>query len=164
MLQHPGIYGWPAKMNYIVSPLNHVIMSRSYTILYVDDDHDDLLIISDAFEKYTDNLRIVHAHNGHEGLQVLNNLQDKLPCLIIMDINMPLMDGKETLAAIRKNKIYDNIPIVIFSTSEKPEDKKFAASLDADFITKPIRYSAMEKLVSEFVEKCRFPSSATKHQ
>jgi CheY-like chemotaxis protein len=136
-------------------------MSRSYTILYVEDDPDDLLIIAEAFEKYTDNLKIIHAHQGYEALQLLNMLflQDKLPCLIIMDINMPIMDGKETLVAIRRHKTYDNIPIVIFSTSEKPEDKKFAADLEADYITKPIQFSAMEKLVGEFVEKCRFPSS-----
>jgi len=136
-------------------------MSRSYSILYVEDDPDDLLIIAEAFEKYTDNLKIIHAHQGYEALQVLNmlTLQDKLPCLIIMDINMPIMDGKETLVAIRRNRTYDNIPIVIFSTSEKPEDKKFAADLDADYITKPIQFSAMEKLVGEFVQKCRFPSS-----
>jgi len=136
-------------------------MTRSYSILYVEDDLDDLLIIAEAFEKHTDNLKIIHAHHGNEALQILNLLflQDKLPCLIIMDINMPIMDGKETLASIRRHKAYDNIPIVIFSTSEKPEDKKFAADLDADFITKPIQFSAMEKLVGEFVEKCRFPSS-----
>jgi CheY-like chemotaxis protein len=130
----------------------------------VEDDPDDLLIIADAFEKYTDNLRIVHAQNGYEALQILNMfcLQDKLPCLIIIDINMPVMNGKETLTEIRKNKAYDNIPIVIFSTSEKPEDKNFVSKLDADYITKPIQYSAVEKLVSEFVEKCRFPSSLKK--
>ena len=138
-------------------------MTRSYSILYVEDDADDLLIIAEAFEKYTDNLKIVHAHHGNEALQILNSLhlQDKLPCLIILDINMPIMDGKETLVEIRKKRAYDNIPIVIFSTSEKPEDKKFAESLDADYVTKPIQYSAMEKLVSDFVEKCRFPSLLT---
>ena len=130
---------------------------RSYTILYVEDDHDDLLIISEAFEKYTDHLTVVHAPHGYEALQILKKmrLDNKLPCLIILDINMPVMDGKETLSEIRKNDDYQNIPIVIFSTSRHLPDKEFAQNLDAAFISKPVQYSDMENLVKEFVQKCR---------
>ena|ERR1700730_8436990 len=132
-------------------------MNRSYTILYVEDDHDDLLIISEAFEKYTEHLTVIHAHHGYEALQILKkmNLNGKLPCLIILDINMPVMDGKETLSEIRRNEDYKSIPIVLFSTSRHVHDGKFAESLDADFITKPMQYSDMETLVKEFVQKCR---------
>ena len=132
-------------------------MKRSYTILYVEDDHDDLLIISEAFEKYTDHLIVVHAPHGREAMHILKSmsLNNKLPCLIILDINMPVMDGKETLSEIRKNKDYDNIPIVIFSTSRHLPDKEFAENLDATFISKPVQYLDMENLVKEFVAKCR---------
>ena len=132
-------------------------MKRSYTILYVDDDHDDLLIISEAFEKYTDHLTVVHARHGYEALQILKSMsqKNKLPCLIILDINMPVMDGKETLSEIRRNENYKNIPVVIFSTSRHLYEKKFAENLDAEFITKPIQYSHLESLVQEFVQKCR---------
>lgn len=82
-------------------------MKTSYTILYVDDDNDDLSIISEAFEKYTD-LRVVQANNGVEALQVLKHMAYKnvLPCLIILDINMPVMDGKQTLSQIKKTEEY----------------------------------------------------------
>ena len=137
-------------------------MSRSYTILYVDDDKDDLAVISDAFEKYTDHLRIIHAHNGFEGLQLLKLMKKSstLPCLIILDINMPVMDGKEALAEIRKNPDYKKIPVVVFSTSNKPSDRVFAESMGADFITKPSTYLKLESLVSEFVEKCLIEEKA----
>jgi CheY-like chemotaxis protein len=72
-------------------------VKKSYTILYVDDDIDDLLLISEAFQKYTDHLTVIHASNGVEGLKCLNKFlqQGKLPCLVILDINMPVMNGKE---------------------------------------------------------------------
>lgn len=131
-------------------------MRRSYTILYVDDDKDDLAVISDAFEKYTEHLRIVHAHNGFEALQVLKLMknQSSLPCLIILDINMPIMDGKQALVEIKKNPDFKKIPVVIFSTSDKPSDRQFAQGLGADYITKPTKYLEMEALVSQFVQKC----------
>ena len=131
-------------------------MRRSYTILYVDDDKDDLSVISDAFEKYTQHLKISHAHNGFEAMQVLKLMKtnSSLPCLIILDINMPVMDGKQTLMEIKNNPDYKNIPVVIFSTSDKPADRKFAKDLGADYITKPTKYLEMEALVAEFVQKC----------
>jgi CheY-like chemotaxis protein len=67
---------------------------------------------------------------------------------------MPVMDGKETLLEIRRNKSYQNIPVVIFSTSRHEYEKKFAENLGAEFISKPIKYSDMKSLVQEFVQKC----------
>jgi CheY-like chemotaxis protein len=133
-------------------------MLKSYTILYIDDDHDDLMLLAEAFEKHTDHLRVVHAYNGQEGIRVLDNMKRKssLPCLIILDINMPVMDGKEALKLIRANPAYQNIPVVMFSTSNNPFDKKFAEELGAEFITKPVSYIDMKSLVAEFASKCRF--------
>jgi CheY-like chemotaxis protein len=101
-------------------------MKGSYTILYIDDDDDDLMIVADAFERYTTNLRIIHAHNGFEGLRLLKEMAEekKLPCLIILDINMPVVDGKQTLIEIRKNSDYNDIPMALFTTSNNPADRK----------------------------------------
>src|SRR6478609_4637879 len=103
-------------------------MRKSYTILYMDDDHDDLQLISEAFLKYTEKLTIVHAYNGKEGLQILLKMMKnhELPCLVIIDINMPIMDGKETLAQIKSYKELNEMPIVMFSTSQNQEDYEFA--------------------------------------
>jgi CheY-like chemotaxis protein len=135
-------------------------MTRSYTILYADDDHEDLKMISEAFEKYTHHLKVAHAYNGTEALQLLRQMCDDgtAPCLIILDINMPKMNGIETLIEIRKIRECQHIPAILFSTSSKLIDKKFAESMGADFITKPAKYVDLEKLVGEFVEKCLIES------
>jgi len=131
-------------------------MKRSYTILYADDDHEDLKMISEAFEKYTEHLKVAHAYNGTEALQLLSQMCESgmTPCLIILDINMPKMNGIETLIEIRKVKECHHIPVILFSTSSQLIDKKIAERLGADFITKPAKYQDLEKLVGQFVEKC----------
>jgi CheY-like chemotaxis protein len=133
-------------------------MRKSYTILYVDDDHDDLMLIAEAFEKYTDHLKVIHAYNGFEAMQCLEKMEKlgSLPCLIILDINMPVMDGKVTLSRIKNSEKYRDIPAVMFSTSSSMTDKLYAENLGADFITKPVTYTDMESLVSQFAERCRF--------
>jgi DNA-binding response OmpR family regulator len=136
-------------------------MNTSYTILYIEDDQDDLMLIAEAFEKYTDHLRVLHAPNGYEGLLTLEKmkLQGSLPCLIILDINMPVMDGNETLRQLRSERDYAHLPVVMFSTSSNPADKTLALELNADFMTKPSSIKEMEALVSAFVNKCRISVS-----
>lgn len=132
-------------------------MKRSYTILYVDDDIDDLHFISDAFEKYTDHLTVIHANNGIEGLKVLEKMHNSgsLPCLLIIDINMPVMDGKQMLEQLRAKLPFKYLPVILFSTSQSEKDREFAKNHDADFISKPKKYNELESLVSDFVTKCR---------
>lgn len=132
-------------------------MKRSYTILYVDDDIDDLHLISDAFEKYTDHLIVLHACNGLEGLETLEKMHEagSLPCLLIIDINMPIMDGKQMLEKLRTHSLFKDLPVILFSTSNSENDKQFAERHDADFIPKPAKYSELKSLVSKFVSKCK---------
>lgn len=136
-------------------------MRKSYTILYVDDDQDDLMLIAEAFEKYTDHLRVIHAYNGFEALQCLSKMNEQglLPCLIILDINMPVMDGKVTLSKIKSSEKYSHIPVVMFSTSSSRADKSYAENLGADFITKPVTFGDMKSLVSQFAERCKFAAA-----
>src|ERR1700694_1872854 len=141
-------------------------MKHSYTILYVDDDHDDLLLISEAFLQFTEKLRVVHAFNGREGLQALKEMSaaHSLPCLVIMDINMPIMDRKEALVQMRKSEEFKTLPVVLFSTSNNSKDHQFAREWDADFITKPTNFSDMEGLVKQFVSRCVFELEQTTTQ
>jgi CheY-like chemotaxis protein len=138
-------------------------MKRSYTILYVDDDADDLMLIAEAFERYTDHLTVVHANNGVEGLRTLDKMykEHKLPCLVVIDINMPIMDGKQMLRKLRDHAGYKDLPVVMFSTSHSLQDHEFAETYDAEFVSKPSKYRELEALVEQFVSKCRFEAQKT---
>ena len=127
-----------------------------HTILYAEDDWDDVQFVKDCFKKYSDRIELVHAQNGSEALNVLADLQQKniVPCLIILDINMPLMDGRQALVKIKENSDFKTIPIVMFTTSNSHMDKEFAQKWGADFLTKPLRYSEVEGMAEEFVRRC----------
>ena len=131
-------------------------MPATHTIFYAEDDLDDLFIVKQAFQTYDGTIEIVHAHNGLEAMDVLQELcdQNTLPCLILLDINMPGMDGRETLIKIKGHEQLKNIPAIMFSTSSSSLDKEFAAKWNARFFTKPLVYSEMEKMVDMFVTLC----------
>src|SRR6476469_3055502 len=130
--------------------------SNKHTILYAEDDWDDVQFVKECFKKYNDKIELVHASNGSEALNILADLQQKSikPCLIILDINMALMDGRQALVKIKENPEFKKVPIVMFTTSNSHMDKEFAQKWGADFITKPLRYSEVEGLAEEFVRRC----------
>ena len=129
---------------------------HKHTILYAEDDADDLFMVQQALGKYDDTIHLVHALNGFEAIQQLQqmNFEGHLPCLVILDINMPGMDGKETLIRIRQTDAYKNLVVVLFTTSSSDGDKAFAKKWGAEFITKPLVYAELEVLARSFLNFC----------
>jgi CheY-like chemotaxis protein len=132
--------------------------ATKHVILYADDDHDDQLLVRQAFQKYDSTIHIVTAFDGSEALDYLNKLDDDdpLPCLIILDINMPGIDGKQALLKIKQTEKLKSIPIVMFSTSSGKMDKEFAAKWSAEFITKPLTHAELTTIADLFVQHCKF--------
>lgn len=131
--------------------------TSKHTILYAEDDLDDVFIVRQVFEKH-DHINVVHSSNGSEALAALENMvrQSFLPCLVILDINMPVMNGREALQAIRNHPQLYKLQVVLFTTSNSPSDIAFAENLNATLVTKPIEYSDLESIARKFVEKCNF--------
>lgn len=131
--------------------------TNKHTIIYADDDLDDLFIVKQAFEQH-DHISIVHAPDGKKTLLTLEEMlqENYLPCLVILDINMPVMNGKETLAAIRNHPHLKTLPVVLFTTSNNPTDIDFAKKMNAAFVTKPIEYADLENIARQFVDRCNF--------
>ena len=127
-----------------------------HIVLYADDDHDDILLIKEAFAKYAHSVEVITFPDGVEALHYLENLHplSAAPCLIILDINMPKMSGKEALVNIRQLSRFEEIPIVIFSTSSLPSDKEFATRYKAGFVSKPLYSKQIEMIADQFVEHC----------
>ena len=135
-------------------------MSRAtpskHLVLYADDDRDDIALVQEAFTATTSDIELVVASDGTEALSYLQNLSplDPDPCLIILDINMPKMDGKEALSRIRKMQRFENVPVVLFTTSSMPLDKNFAEKYNAGFITKPLNTQQMKEITDKFLDHC----------
>jgi CheY-like chemotaxis protein len=129
---------------------------HKHTILYVEDDPDDLFMIRQAFEQFDGTVQLLHTSNGFEALEQLSKAQanKNLPCLAILDINMPGMNGREALIRIRQSEEFKNIPVILFTTSSSELDKAFAKKWGAEFITKPLVYSGLEELAKRFLSFC----------
>ena len=130
---------------------------KNHTILYVDDDLDDLQLLQDAIKKIDDQYTIEEAHDGVEAMAKLEDLKksNKLPCLIILDINMPKMDGKQTLVAIQKDEDLASVPVVIFSTSSSVLDKAFFEKKHVAFITKPVDFQHFVQVATDLLSYCK---------
>jgi CheY-like chemotaxis protein len=129
---------------------------QKHTIVYAEDDWDDVQFVRDCFKKYSEKIELVHASNGSEALTRLYELFEKgiVPCLIILDINMPILDGRQTLVKIKGDPELKKVPVVMFTTSNSHMDKDFALKWGAEFITKPLRYAEVEGMAEEFVKRC----------
>jgi len=121
-------------------------VNRRNTILWADDDADDLQMMREILQKNNKDFEIIEVGNGREALKVLHDSED-LPGLIILDINMPVLDGKETLSIIKSDPRYATVPIVVFTTSASELDKMFCKKMGTEMITKPPHFQSLENAV-----------------
>jgi CheY-like chemotaxis protein len=108
------------------------------TIYLADDDADDRELLFHAFRQITDRHHLKLAGNGKALIDMLSHIDDReLPCLIVLDYNMPGLNGKDTLRYLQDSKRYRHIPKVIYSTSDSFVDKAEFLSIGArEFIIK----------------------------
>lgn len=129
-------------------------------ILYIDDDEDDLLIFGESIEAHYPGIVMLKATGGEEGIALLSLLKEErkpYPSLIILDMNMPKMDGRQTLKAIRSKEEWADIPVVIFTTSTSAPDIEFSRSYGIACITKPMNYESLGKVVRQLLCYCNPP-------
>lgn len=129
--------------------------SRPVRILVADDDQDDCLLIRDAFESsgYADGIEFVH--DGEQLIEQLRRNQSAapsgdagLPALILLDLNMPLKDGRETLAELKADDALRSIPVVVLSTSSSEVDvTRSYADGASSFITKPVSFTRFQEVI-----------------
>ena len=125
-------------------------MKRKHCIVIVDDDADDREIIRDAFASTTEEQEYVFIENGDRLLEYLEQQKDNSPpSLIMLDLNMPGKDGRETLQEIKTNNNFQHIPTIVFTTSSSNRDKQTVYDMGANcFITKPDTFNKLIELTS----------------
>lgn len=130
---------------------------KSLTILAADDDLEDLELIEDAFASLEPDISLHKVTNGRAVIDYLNNRSDQdLPCLIILDYNMPELNGSQVLAKISKEKRYDNIPKLVLSTSSAPiHIHECMVNGAADYYVKPNSLRELETLAKKMLSFCK---------
>lgn len=124
---------------------------ESVIILLAEDDCDDRYLISEALDESGVDSQLFIVENGEDLLMYLRG-QGKytdrqkypLPSVILLDLNMPLMDGREALQALKKDSNLRRIPVIVLTTSQADEDVQKTYDLGiTGFITKPMTFSGL---------------------
>jgi CheY-like chemotaxis protein len=122
------------------------------TVLLIDDDEDDQHIFKDAIKEVYSGIECVMADNGRDAFLQLEK-SSTLPSMIFLDLNMPVMNGFEFLDRIRNNDRFKNIPVVIYTTSDNPLDKKNTLAAGAVlFFTKTADFKLLKLKLTEILE------------
>ncbi len=121
---------------------------QNLNILLVEDDADDHLLTTDALEKSFKYFDLDWVQDGAEAREYLNNAyqgdMSKLPDLILLDLNMPKVDGHQLLKEIKLNDKFKDIVTVVLTSSKSPNDMELAYETGADsYIVKSLRFSEM---------------------
>lgn len=112
------------------------------TILYVDDDSDDRELLTEALMVVDPSIACNCFDDGRRALDTLKGA-DRLPDLILLDINMPGMNGRECLAEIKKDKRLRNVPVIMYSTSNDVDEISLFYQLGAAYIHKPDTFKGL---------------------
>ncbi len=117
-------------------------MVEKHPIVLVDDDEDDRYIFQEAFLQTECRNPFLQFENGSILLDFLNKTDpEHYPCLILLDLNMPMMDGREVLKNVKSNPQWSHIPVIVFTTSKLEKDRRIAYGLGANcFVSKPSGY------------------------
>ncbi|WP_459910561.1 response regulator [Desulfotomaculum defluvii] len=122
---------------------------KNVHILVVEDDDVDIMAIQRAFEKQNITNPLYIARNGLEALAILRDGNIPLPSIILLDINMPKMNGIEFLREIRKDRQLRSIPVVVLTTSDEERDINDAFKYNtAGYIVKPLSLPKFEDAIS----------------
>ncbi len=125
-------------------------------LLLIDDDEDDREIFLSVIDVVSPSTTCATAANGREGLDALASAS-RLPQVIFLDLNMPLMDGRQFLIEVKKNVSWKEIPVVILTTSSDLNSINRTRELGAiEFITKPDKYSGWENTLKKFLAERQF--------
>lgn len=121
-------------------------------IILADDDEDDRLFFTDAFDELNMNTKVNTYNDGVELMKYLNSEGAKLPNVLFLDLNMPLKNGIECLNDIKANPKMKDIAIAIYSTSASEEDIEETFVLGANiYIKKPNSFKQLKKVLAEVV-------------
>jgi len=128
-------------------------MSETIHVLLVEDNPADVDLIREGFEESKIYCHLEVARDGIEAMQMLRHEQDLgcvRPDLILLDLNMPRMDGREVLAEIKQDESLKTIPVVIMTSSEAERDIAKCYELHANaFIIKPLGLDQLIEIVTQ---------------
>jgi CheY-like chemotaxis protein len=129
---------------------------KKHTILWADDDPDDLIMFREILRNIDHSYDIIEVTNGKEAVEYLYNTEQasRHLCLIILDMNMPVMSGRDALAVIKSEEDFKSIPVVVFTTSSSELDRMFCRRYGVEMLTKPPEFTTLTSIVQKLLSLC----------
>lgn len=123
-------------------------MRNCRPVLLVDDDTIDAMTVQRAFKDLKMTNPLAHALNGEDALAYLSRASSARPCVILLDLNMPKMNGLEFLRVIKADPELKRIPVIVLTTSCEEQDVVSSFRLNvAGYIVKPVDYQKFVEAV-----------------
>ncbi len=137
---------------------------KAINILLIEDDEVDVMTVQRAFEKSNVASPLYVASNGLEALAKLRSAESEIPTsrrLILLDLNMPKINGIEFLKELRQDPLLQHIPVIVLTTSAEEKDRVEAYNLHvAGYIVKPVTFHKFIEVIealNQYWMLCEFP-------
>jgi len=120
-------------------------------VLYADDDIDDYTIFRETAAALIPGIQFINAEHGRQVLDTLERLSG-YPDLIVLDINMPTMDGKVCLKELKSDRRFEHIPVVMYTTGADSRDINECLQLGAaEYVIKPNSVTELENILNKVI-------------
>jgi CheY-like chemotaxis protein len=117
------------------------IRGKNKPILLIEDDSVDAMTVRRALNELHVANPLVLAENGEDALAYLQDSNNERPCIILLDLNMPIMNGLEFLRIVKADSGFKRFPVIVLTTSDEEDDKLDSFNLGvAGYIRKPVEY------------------------
>jgi CheY-like chemotaxis protein len=126
--------------------------SNQYSILLVEDDHNDVLLIKRAFQKVNIANPIIVVNDGEQAISYLAGREPyvdrNLPILVLLDLKLPRKSGHEVLEWLRMQPNLKRLPVVVLTASSESSDVNLAYDLGANsYLVKPVTFDSLVEMV-----------------
>ena len=123
-------------------------MSPEKPILLVEDDRIDAMAVKRAVKELKIANPLITVSNGEEALAYLYDVQNTMPTIILLDINMPKMNGIEFLEIVKQDEKLKRLPVIVLTTSKEDQDRYNSFDIGASgYMIKPVDYSQFVEVI-----------------
>jgi CheY-like chemotaxis protein len=124
-----------------------------FKIFIIDDNEDFVLLFSQAVSKISPTIQCLSAENGYSAFRQLKFMLPTVPDIIFVDVKMPIMNGHEIIAELKKIELLAGVPVFMYSAQESPDDEEKARDAGvAGFYSKPFLLESVSPLIAEAVK------------
>ena len=130
--------------------------NSKHVVMLIEDDPEEVVLFEEVLGQISSRYLLQNAPNGIEGIKQLEKaiLDTNIPSLIVLDINMPLMNGREVALKLQDMKELSKVPVAVFTTSDSPADQDYFKNMEIPYFNKPLTIHEYYKKVREMLALC----------